>query len=114
MKNYWIIGIVLVVILAGGGYVLTQRGTPSESPTAMQPSETPHVMDDTTASPTGNMATDSATQGTVKEFVVEGNNFKFAPNEMRVKKGDTVKITFKNTGGLHDLVIDEFKVQARK
>jgi nitrite reductase (NO-forming) len=29
---------------------------------------------------------------------------------MRVKKGDTVKITFTNNNGTHDLLIDEFKV----
>ncbi len=27
---------------------------------------------------------------------------------MTVKKGDTVKITFKNSGGMHDWKIDEF------
>ena len=29
---------------------------------------------------------------------------------MKVKKGDTVKIIFKNSEGFHDLVIDEFDV----
>jgi plastocyanin len=33
---------------------------------------------------------------------------------MSVKKGDTVKITFKNTGGFHDLKIDEFKVATKQ
>lgn len=40
-------------------------------------------------------------------FTVTGNNFAFAPSTMTVKKGDTVTITFKNSDGFHDLVIDE-------
>ena len=51
---------------------------------------------------------------TTKSFTVDGDNFKFLPNAMTVKKGDTVKITFKNTGGVHDLKIDEFGVATAK
>jgi len=50
----------------------------------------------------------------VKTFTVNGNNFSFAPSTMTVNKGDTVKIIFKNTGGTHDLVIDEFNAATPK
>lgn len=40
-------------------------------------------------------------------FTVTGNNFAFAPSTMTVKKGDTVTVTFKNSDGFHDFVIDE-------
>ncbi len=33
---------------------------------------------------------------------------------MSVKKGDTVKITFVNSSGLHDLKIDEFNVATKQ
>lgn len=49
----------------------------------------------------------SGTQA-VKEFIVTGKNFSFSPDVISVKKGDRVKITFKNTAGFHDFVIDEF------
>ncbi len=49
--------------------------------------------------------------GEVKEFVVNGNDFKFDVTEIRVKVGDKVKVTFKNTGGFHDWVLDEFNVK---
>src|SRR3989338_224730 len=49
----------------------------------------------------------------VKEFTVEGSNFKFSLSEMKVKKGDTVKITFKNSGGMHDFKLDEFNVATK-
>ena len=34
----------------------------------------------------------------------------FSLNEIKVKKGDTVKITITNTAGTHDFVLDEFNV----
>jgi plastocyanin len=53
-------------------------------------------------------------KGTVKEFTVTGKSFSFTPNELKVKKGDTVKITFKNNGGFHDWVIDEFNARTKQ
>jgi nitrosocyanin len=44
----------------------------------------------------------------VKEFTVTGKNFSFSPSLITVKKGDKVKITFQNSEGFHDFVIDEF------
>ncbi len=48
--------------------------------------------------------------GVVKSFNVTGQNFSFTPNEIRVKKGDTVKVTF-TSNGTHDFVIDEFNAR---
>ena len=33
------------------------------------------------------------------------------PKQLKAKKGDTVKITFKNSEGIHDWVIDEFNAR---
>lgn len=49
-----------------------------------------------------------------KEFTISGQNFSFAPSSISVKKGDTVKIIFKNTNGFHDLKIDAFKAATKK
>jgi len=46
----------------------------------------------------------------VKEFTVDGTNFAFNPSEIKVKKGDTVKIVFKDDDGQHNLVIDGYNV----
>ncbi|MBP9715548.1 MAG: cupredoxin domain-containing protein [Candidatus Pacebacteria bacterium] len=46
--------------------------------------------------------------GEVREFTIEGSNFAFVPSSITVNKGDKVKITFKNTQGFHDFVVDEF------
>ncbi|MBI4097144.1 MAG: cupredoxin domain-containing protein [Candidatus Levybacteria bacterium] len=50
-------------------------------------------------------------KGETKTFTVSGKSFSLTPNEIRVNKGDTVKITFTNTGGFHDFTLDEFNVK---
>lgn len=59
----------------------------------------------TVIAPTDNTATVNET------FTVTGQNFSFAPAQLKVKKGDVVKIVFKNAEGFHDLVLDEFNVR---
>ena len=50
----------------------------------------------------------------IKMFTVSGKNFAFEPSTISVNKGDTVEITFKNTGGTHDFRIDEFNVATKQ
>lgn len=48
----------------------------------------------------------------VKEFAVDGYEFRFEPKDIKVKKGDKVKITFKNEGQYgHNLVIQDLNVK---
>jgi plastocyanin len=42
---------------------------------------------------------------------VTGENFRFLPNTITVKKGQTVKINFESTMGFHDFVVDEFSAK---
>lgn len=51
--------------------------------------------------------------GAVKEFTVIGDNFAFDVKEMRVKKGDTVRVTFRNAEGFHDWVLDGYAKTAQ-
>lgn len=46
-----------------------------------------------------------------KVFNVSGANFTFDTKEIRVKRGDTVVINFKSSGGFHDWVLDEFNAK---
>ena len=50
----------------------------------------------------------------VKEFTVTAKNFSFSLNEIKVNKGDTVKINFTNADGFHDWVIDEFNARTKQ
>jgi VCBS repeat-containing protein len=49
-----------------------------------------------------------ASQDAVKEFTLTASNFKFSATELRVQRGNTVKLTLKNAEGRHDWNVDEF------
>lgn len=52
--------------------------------------------------------------GELKEFTVEGSEFKYNPGSITVNKGDKVKINFKNTGSTsHNFVIKELGVSTK-
>lgn len=50
----------------------------------------------------------------VREFTVAGRNYSFTPATIRVKKGETVRITFESAGGIHDWKIDEFNAATKQ
>ncbi len=138
-KSLFFLGVIgMAVVLLGAG--CSSKTTTSVDTTPVQPSPagetrpTAQEMDDmepedvtvpdgstpdtvqpeeTKSDVTVDVKTDvSVTPGAaVKEFTISGSNMKFEPATMTVKKGDKVKITFKNVGGFHDLVIDEFNVE---
>lgn len=101
MNKTLVFVLVGVVVLAGGYFLFANKGTAPETevPTGEENSgtEIPPLVGETPTETTG-----------VKEFAVEGGNFSFSLKEMKVKKGDTVKVTFKNVEGSHDWILDEF------
>jgi plastocyanin len=104
-KTPWIVGAIVLLVLIGG-YVAMQGNDDAMREVESRQENDPGQQ---AANQPGNQQqTPVATQGEVKSFTVEGSNFKFNPSEIRVKEGDTVKITFKNTGGFHDWVVDQF------
>lgn len=106
MKNV-LIAIVIVAVVAGG-YMLLSKGGPSASPTPTALSTaTPNVTGTPSASKTPTV-TGTPSTSAVKTFNVTGTPFAFSLSEIKVKKGDTVKIAFMNQQGTHDWVIDEF------
>lgn len=136
-KNTGVIIALAVLVIAGGLYWLMQGSkveTPLEptsqvtitpEPTTSNPTVSPtpdpalvpptDVIPSTTTPPQEPSAIAPANpETTIKSFTVTGGNFTFSPNQMTVKKGDTVKITFVNDEGFHDLVIDEFNVRTTK
>lgn len=100
-----IVGIVVLMGLVVGGVVLMQakpKEQASQAPQATQATE-PVVTLQETPEPTGT--------GNVIEMSITGSNFKFSPNQIKAKKGDTIKLTFTSSGGVHDFTVDEFDVQ---
>ncbi|MES3031719.1 MAG: plastocyanin/azurin family copper-binding protein [Patescibacteria group bacterium] len=109
MKNTYISIIVLVILVAGGMLILG-KGKNVEAPAGDR--NVPVTTMPTSLPPTTTPAPTTSTSNTspVKEFTVSGNNFSYTPSLITVKKGDRVKITFNNTSGFHDFVIDEYGV----
>lgn len=54
-----------------------------------------------------------AESGTVQEFTVKATNFAFEPQEIKVKQGDTVKITLNNAQGNHGLQIEGYDKEVK-
>ena len=107
-KNLVITTVVVVSVMVVGGVVFAVfKNNPTKpvvSPVAQSPITKPTVVSDPTPTPEVTIAS------SVKEFTVTASNFKYDVKSMKVKKGDTVKIIFKNSEGFHDFIIDEFDV----
>lgn len=94
----------LVVLLIGGGvyyYQNSQNMATQEEDATLQ--ETATIEENT-------VATDSTE---VKEFKIIGKNIAYEDGDIRVKKGDTVRVVFTVEQGNHDWVIDEFNTRTK-
>ena len=97
--NKWGLWIVVAVVLLIGGAVYLMSGQQSAT-------QTPPAGEPTVASP--------VSSGEVKSFEVEGKPFEFSVKEIRVKEGDRVRVTFKNTEGMHDFVVEGLDVRTKQ
>ena len=98
--------IIVAVVVLGGGFYYYKLG--SEAPAIVPGDQMGGQVENQPVETPVNIPT------SVKEFTVEGLKFSFTPDLVTVKKGDTVRITFKNLDGFHDLVIDEFNVRTKQ
>jgi heme/copper-type cytochrome/quinol oxidase subunit 2 len=57
--------------------------------------------------------TTAGTQGQVREFSIEGNQFAFSPGRIEVQKDDLVKVTFTARDMAHSFTIDEYRIAKR-
>ena len=65
------------------------------------------------ATPSPNKSVESSTtdESNVKTFDISAKPFEFSIKEIKVKKGDKVKINLTVTQGMHDWVVDEFNAK---
>ena len=110
MKNplTWIV--ILILLLLVGIFLFARPSNGPETSSVSTPTPTPISTNSPQTTPT---ATQSP-QSSVKEFIVTGSLFKFDVKEIKAKKGDRVRITFKNVEGVHDWVIDEFNARTKQ
>jgi len=104
--------VVILIIVAAVGVMLwlgNNKNTNNQVANKVVPTTVPTQAEQPTGTATGSaMGAQTAAEQAV---TVEGGNFFFKPNVITVKKGEKVKVTFNNTGGMHDFVIDEFNVK---
>ncbi len=102
--NKIIIILIIVIIIIGGIWYINKTDSPLDTPA------------------TGKESVDNSTNNTkenivvkgVKTFDINGKNFSFSQTEVRVKKGDRVRINFKSTDGFHDWVINKFRARTSR
>lgn len=104
-----IIAVVVLLVVLGGGFWFLNNQKVSAPTTQNEMTDNPSATQDSTLQVTSSPSTDEAGMA-VKEIVVENKGLSFNPSTLTLKKGETVKITFKSTGGTHDFRIDEYNV----
>lgn len=97
MKNILITIVVLVLLILGYSAL---RGNDRAA------TQNAGVTSDGNLSPSQTASSNATDE--VKSFTIDAANFAFSMDEIRVKEGDTVRVTLKNTEGFHDFMIDAF------
>ncbi|PIR96730.1 MAG: hypothetical protein COT91_05100 [Candidatus Doudnabacteria bacterium CG10_big_fil_rev_8_21_14_0_10_41_10] len=126
MGKYIVIIIIAIIAIAGGVLYFnsqditedqmleTQDMTTEEERNGMT-SDDENILNDGSTVEDGEAMMDDGGQNEsgseIKEFAVTGIPFEFSLSEIRVNKGDTVRIAFTNGQGTHDWVIDEFNAR---
>lgn len=108
-KSLIIVTAVVLLLLGGAGFYFFMRPVGNTNPAT-------EVVQEQVVSPSDSASTGSESglqQSNVKEFTITGSPFKFDKTTVSVNKGDKVKITFVNSNGMHDFVIDDFNVKTK-
>ena len=104
-KSSSIIAVVGVVVIGGIIYFAGNSSPVNQGAATI-------VATDTTAlASTTDLTATTTVAVTVKEVTVDGKNYAFTPSSITVHQGDTVKISFKDDEGFHNLVVDGYDVK---
>ena len=114
MKKFWIIIVIIIIIVVA--IIINKKSKQKEVQDSINTTQNEAQSPDTSSNSSSMESTNPSTSGTTSStaktvsFTINGGNFYFKPNVMKVKLGDTVNITFTNDEGMHDFKIDEFAV----
>lgn len=108
-----IVGVIVIIAIVGGFFAMNKTKTANVelnnnmtmTPTSPAASQKPSQSPTASSSPS-----DLQTSG-VKIISVEAGSFYYKPNEIRIKKGEKVKIEMKSTDMMHDLNIDALEIK---
>ncbi len=105
--NKTLVFVLVIAVVLVGGYFLIGGKDSSQNETESAVNE-----DNSNIPPL--VGEDDQNKAQVQEFIIDASNFKFSLTEIKIKKGETVKITLNNKEGLHDFVIDEFGAKTKQ
>lgn len=110
MKSTWII--VLAVVLLGGFLYMNQsQPEPIDNPIDSNVESTMPAFEGAEVDEKM-VGGDAETNDSTQEFEMDGDKFAFSVKEIRVKKGDVVKVTLNSIDMPHDFVVDELDVKS--
>ncbi|MBP9711984.1 MAG: cupredoxin domain-containing protein [Candidatus Pacebacteria bacterium] len=121
MKYLSILIILLLIVVAGILY-FDGKSVPTTTTTVVEETittKTPQGSSNSLDKPivggynTPIVVTEENPKPSVKSFTITGQNYSFAPNFIKVKKGDTVKITFQNLNGRHNLIVEQLNIATK-
>ena len=112
MKNKLILLVIVLVFIGGWLYIRSRHSDSMEGMDMPYAAEENAVVNENPVVET--TATTTSSAPAQRAYTVLGSNYAFAPKQLLAKKGDTVTITFKNTGGFHDFRIDAFNVATKQ
>lgn len=108
-------GIIAAVVIVGGAVLLMNSSNSSP-----QMEQVAGITEEESITPTLPAVSDTASPSAatnsgavVKTFTLEGGGFRFTPNEIRVKKGDKVKVVLNVLDMQHDFVVDELDIRTK-
>ncbi len=102
-------GIVVAAVVVGvGAMMMNNKGSMELSKSQTESTQ----MENQESKPAAQTSPAVAgTENAAKNIDVEAGSFYYKPNEIRVKKGETVKITLHSVSMMHDFNIDELNVK---
>lgn len=107
-----VVAVIAIIFIINSAATDTGTGTVVTSPSPLSP-EAKVSQQALPQSETPSRAGQSRTTGALKEFTLTASNYKFSQTEIRVSRGDRVRITLRNDQGMHDVKIDEFLTGTR-
>ncbi len=115
-KPFVLLAIVALIAIVGVGAVIARNNnqtstTDTNTEIMVASPEISPVVSPVVDPALGTLPTATTTDSTVKTFTIEAGSFYYKPNELRVKKGDKVKIVMTAVSMMHDFNIDELGVK---
>lgn len=111
--------IIIVLLILGFGAWYFLKGAPASAPETGDENATLDANNASGSTVQGEDESGTAidtdvsvdiTTPAVREFTITGSNFAFDVSSIKVKQGDTVKITFVNSVGSHDLRVEGYGI----